>query len=64
MIEDKKTPKWCQRPPWCSCRICGRSIDAGEEYEVVKPKGARPTMYFHTVCVEKDNREMKEARGL
>lgn len=64
MYMNEKTPRWCKLPDRSYCRICGRDIYEYDEYEVVKPNGRRPTMFLHAECVEKDNKEMKEARGL
>lgn len=64
MTETEKTPKWARRPEnGCTCRICGQPIYAGDEYEVVKPKAPRPTMYFHSACVEKEKEERRAQHG-
>lgn len=62
MKEGKQTPKWMRPPSGCRCNICGEIIRGrsryfdfeSDEYEVVKPKGGRPTAFYHTACIEKE----------
>lgn len=53
MREGKGTPKWAQVPGGCRCSICGQTVGAYEEYEAIKPKGGRPTIFTHTACIKK-----------
>jgi len=55
MREGDTIPKWAKLPDGrCDCSICGRTVGAYEEYEAIKPKGGRPTIFIHTACTKKE----------
>ena len=54
-------PNWARPANYTTitCAICGKEIY--EEFEAVKPKGAKKPNYYHTSCIEKEQRKAKEA---
>ena len=62
MRDSTGTPKWMKPPEGCRCNICGQTVHGrgrsqeSDDYEVVKPKGGRPTAFYHTACIEKERR--------